>query len=72
MPIFREAAPVHGLGEHGHWTLPFLGTDLSTYRVLLLFGVLFTIPGMVLTWFCLRDGVRYDSDSPLIPDAIAA
>jgi dihydroorotase len=22
--------------------------------------------------FCLRDGVRYDSDSPLIPDAIAA
>ena len=22
--------------------------------------------------FCLRDGVRHDSDSPLIPDAIAA
>jgi dihydroorotase len=22
--------------------------------------------------FCLRQGVRYDSDSPLIPDAIAA
>jgi dihydroorotase len=22
--------------------------------------------------FCLRDGARYDSDSPLIPDAIAA
>ena len=22
--------------------------------------------------FCLREGVRYDSDSPLIPDAIAA
>jgi dihydroorotase len=22
--------------------------------------------------FCLRDGLRHDSDSPLIPDAIAA
>jgi MFS family permease len=48
----------HGLGEHGHWTLPLLGTDLSTYRVLILFGVIFTIPGMLLTWFCLRDGVE--------------
>ena len=54
----RVRSPVHGLGEHGHWTLPLLGTDLSTYRVLILFGVIFTIPGMLLTWFCLRDGVE--------------
>jgi MFS family permease len=52
----------HGLGEHGHWTLPLLGTDLSTYRVLILFGVVFTIPGMLLTWFCLRDGVEVADD----------
>jgi MFS family permease len=50
--------PHSGLGEHGHWTLPLLGTDLSTYRVLILFSVIFTIPGMLLTWFCLRDGVE--------------
>ncbi len=54
----RVRSPLHGLGEHGHWTLPLLGTDLSTYRVLILFGVIFTIPGMLLTWFCLRDGVE--------------
>ncbi len=51
-------SPRTGLGEHGHWTLPLLGTDLSTYRVLILFSVVFTIPGMLLTWFCLRDGVE--------------
>ena len=50
--------PHTGLGEHGHWTLPLLGTDLSTYRVLILFSVVFTIPGMLLVWFCLRDGVE--------------
>jgi MFS family permease len=54
----RVRSAQHGLGEHGHWTLPLLGTDLSTYRVLILFGVVFTIPGMLLTWFCLRDGVE--------------
>ena len=54
----RVRSPQHGLGEHGHWTLPLLGTDLSTYRVLILVGVIFTIPGMLLVWFCLRDGVE--------------
>ena len=37
-------SPRTGLGEHGHWTLPLLGTDLSTYRVLILFSVVFTMP----------------------------
>ena len=54
----RVRSPLHGLGEHGHWTLPLLGTELSTYRVLILFSVVFTVPGMLLTWFCLRDGVE--------------
>ena len=27
---------------------------------------------LVLPAFCLRDGVRYDITSPLVPDAIAA
>jgi len=54
----RVRSPLHGLGEHGHWALPLLGTDLSTYRVLILLGVVFTVPGMLLTWFFLRDGVE--------------
>jgi predicted MFS family arabinose efflux permease len=43
--IFDRVRSAHGLGEHGHWTLPLLGTDLSTYRVLILLGVIFTMPG---------------------------
>ncbi|HZI32257.1 MAG TPA: MFS transporter, partial [Candidatus Binatia bacterium] len=51
-----------GLGEHGHWTLPLLGLDLSTYRVLILLGAAFTVPGLLLTWFCLREGVEVTDD----------
>jgi MFS family permease len=47
-----------GLGEYGHWVVPFLGTELSTYRVLLLLAVLFTVPGMLLVWLCAREGVE--------------
>ena len=54
----RVRSPALGLGEHGHWTLPWLGTDLSTYRVLILLSVVFTVPGMLLTWLCLREGVE--------------
>lgn len=48
----------HGLGEYGHWVVPFLGTDLSTYRVLILLSVVFTVPGLLLVWFFVRDGVE--------------
>ena len=54
----RVRSPQYGLGEHGHWTLPLLGTDLSTYRVLILIGAVFTVPGMILVWLFLRDGVE--------------
>lgn len=54
----RVRNPEHGLGEHGHWILPLLGTDLSTYRVLILIGAVFTIPGLILTWLFLRPGVE--------------
>lgn len=47
-----------GLGEHGHWTLPLLNLDLSTYRVLILIGAAFTVPGMLLTLLYLREGVE--------------
>jgi MFS family permease len=46
------------LGEYGHYTLPVLGTTLSTYQTLILLGFLFTIPNLLLMYFGLRDGVE--------------
>lgn len=56
--IFDRLRGAHGLGEHGLWTLPLLGTELSTYRVLILLSVVFTVPGLILIWAFLRDGVE--------------
>ena len=47
-----------GLGELGHWTLPVLGVELSSYRALIFLGAMFTVPGFLLVWFFLRDGVE--------------
>lgn len=46
------------LGEHGHFTVPLLGAELSTYRTLMLLGFLFTIPNLLLVYLCLRGGVE--------------
>ncbi|MFA6028329.1 MAG: MFS transporter [Elusimicrobiota bacterium] len=48
----------NGLGEYGHYTLPVLGTTLSTYQTLIFLGFLFTIPNLLIMYFCLRDGVE--------------
>lgn len=48
----------HVMGEYGKWTMPLLGADLSTYQVMILWSVILTIPGMLLTWFFLREGVE--------------
>jgi MFS family permease len=48
----------HTLGEYGKWLMPVLETELSTYRVMILWSVVITIAGMLLTWFFLRDGVE--------------
>ncbi len=47
-----------GLGEHGHWVLPVLGLDLSSYRVLIFLGAMFTVPGLLLVALFLRNGVE--------------
>ncbi len=51
-----------GLGEHGRWIVPFLGMELSSYRALIFLGALFTVPGLLLVWFWLRDGVEMTED----------
>lgn len=47
-----------GLGEYGHYTLPLLGVQLSTYRTLFLLSFLTTIPNFLVMYFGLRDGVE--------------
>jgi MFS family permease len=56
--VFDRLRGERGLGEYGHWTLPLLGTELSTYRVLMLLGFLCTLPGLMLVAFFLREGVE--------------
>jgi MFS family permease len=56
--IYDKLRGKSGLGEHGAWIVPWLGIELSTYRVLFLLGVVFTVPGLILVWFWLRGGVE--------------
>ena len=53
-----RAQPPVGLGEHGSWIMPVLGMEFSTYRVLILISVVFTVPGLLLVWWFLREGVE--------------
>lgn len=50
------------MGEYGSWTLPATGHVLSTYGVMILWSVAFTVPGLVMTWLFLRDGVEMTED----------
>jgi MFS family permease len=52
----------HEMGEYGSWSVPWSGTALSTYQVMILWSVLFTVPGLLLTWFFLREGVEMTED----------
>ena len=47
-----------GLGEHGHYIVPGIGVQISTYQTLILLGLLFTIPNLLITYFGLRAGVE--------------
>jgi MFS family permease len=58
------------LGEHGHWSLPFLGWHLTTYRALFLvsWGIeLLLLPAI----WCLRDGVEVTDDGVTVMKASA-
>jgi len=47
-----------GLGEYGHYSVPLLGFEISTYQTIILLGMLFTIPNLLVTWFAMREGVE--------------
>ncbi len=57
------------LGEHGSWTVPIWGETLSTYRVLILGSALVTIPGLIITWLFLREGVEATEEGVRIQPA---
>ena len=69
--IFDRLRGGAGLGELGHWTVPGLGVELSTYRVLIAMGVGFTIPGLILVWLFLRDGVEMTEEGVKINRRVA-
>ena len=48
----------HGLGEYGHYTVPYVGVQISTYQTIILLGLLFTIPNLLITYFGLRGGLE--------------
>ena len=47
-----------GLGEYGHYSVPYIGIQISTYQTIILIGLLFTIPNLLITYFGLRAGVE--------------
>jgi MFS family permease len=53
------------MGEYGKITL-FGGMQLSTYQVLFLWALLFTLIGLVVTRFSLRDGVEATDEGVII------
>ena len=46
------------LGEHGSFTLPGLGMQLSTYRGILLASLVLSVPSFLIIYFWLREGVE--------------
>jgi MFS family permease len=58
-----------GLGEHGRFVVPWLGTELSTYRTILLSSIGFAIPSFLLTYFWLREGVEVTDNGVVITPA---
>jgi len=46
------------IGEYGHFAVPFLGVQLTTYRTLFLISFLLSIPNLALFYFFLREGVE--------------
>ncbi|MBX3736466.1 MAG: MFS transporter [Candidatus Didemnitutus sp.] len=50
-----------GLGEHGHMTLPVLGTTLTTYRTLFLVSLGLEVLMLPLVWL-MRPGVEVTDD----------
>ena len=58
------------MGEYGHFTVPYLGIQMSTYQTIILLGMLCTLPNLLLTWFAMREGVEATDDGVKITPAV--
>jgi MFS family permease len=54
------------LGEHGSFTLPGLGMQLSTYRGILLASLALSVPSFLIIYFWLREGVEATEEGVVI------
>jgi len=59
-----------GLGEYGHFTVPFVGVEISTYQSIILLGMLCTLPNLILTWFAMREGIEATDEGVKITPAV--
>jgi len=59
-----------GLGEYGHFTVPFVGIEISTYQSIILLGMLCTLPNLILTWFAMREGIEATDEGVKITPAV--
>ena len=58
-----------GLGEYGHFSIPYIGVQISTYQTIILIGLLFTLPNLLITYFGLRAGVEAtDTGVKIVPE----
>ena len=49
--------------------MPYIGIQISTYQTIILIGLLFTIPNLLITYFGLRAGVEAtDEGVKIIPE----
>ncbi|GAB4031618.1 MAG: peptide MFS transporter [Elusimicrobiota bacterium] len=53
-----------GLGEYGHYTLPLLGLQISTYQTIIFLGMLFTLPNIFIAWLLIREGIEATDEGP--------
>ncbi|OGS15025.1 MAG: hypothetical protein A2234_11680 [Elusimicrobia bacterium RIFOXYA2_FULL_58_8] len=60
-----------GMGEYGHFTVPWLGIQISTYQTIILLGMLCTLPNLLLTWFAMREGVEATDEGVKITPAVS-
>jgi MFS family permease len=60
-----------GMGEYGHFAVPFTGVEISTYQTIILLGMLCTLPNLLLVWFAMREGIEATDEGVKIAPAVA-
>lgn len=46
------------LGEYGHYSIPYVHIQISTYQTIILLSFIFTLPNLLIAYFGIRDGIE--------------